>query len=180
VLLLHQYGSNRASWLPLIPALLEAGFGVLTVDQRGHGDTGGGEDWELAEADVPLWIDWLRDQPGIDPENLSVAGASIGSNLALRSMANDERIVTAIALSPGLDYFGVTTEDALTTVAKRPVMLVAGQRDRESADAVRVLGSLAAGDVLVRIYTHGAHGTGIFMLEQDLVPTIVMWLASHS
>jgi len=181
VLLLHQYGSQKQAWdIALVTPLLDAGYAVLAVDQRGFGDTGGGEDWELAELDVQTWLDWLREQPGIDPERLNIVGASIGSNLALRSMANDERVVTAVALSPGLDYFGVTTEEAITAIGERPVYLVAAQHDSESADAVRTLGALAAGEVRVRIYTHSAHGTGMFMLEYGLAPSIVAWLDAYN
>lgn len=179
VLLLHQYGSRKESWDPLITPLTDAGFGVLAVDQRGHGETGGDEDWDLAEQDVQRWLDWLREQPGVDPEQLSVVGASIGSNLALRGMANDDRVVTAVALSPGLDYFGRTTADAIATIGPRPIFLVAAQRDTVSADAVRALVQAAEGDVQARIYPRSPHGTGIFLLEDDLAPAIVNWLEAH-
>ena len=129
VLLLHMLNSNRAAWAGLIPPLQEAGYAVLAVDMRGHGQTGGRADWPLAEADVQTWLDWLRAQEGVDPARLSLVGASIGANLALRGMANDPDVLTAVALSPGLDYRGVTTADAIATIDDRPVMLVAGQGD---------------------------------------------------
>ena len=39
VILLHMYRSDRAAWKPLMPALHEAGFAVLAIDMRGHGDS---------------------------------------------------------------------------------------------------------------------------------------------
>jgi dienelactone hydrolase len=176
VLLLHQFGSRKEAWIDIVPGLLDAGYGVLAIDIRAHGETGGDYDWPRAEDDMQLWLDWLREQPGIDPERLNIVGASIGANLALRGMAADPQVVTAVALSPGLDYENLTTEDAMVTIGERPVFLVAAQRDTESVTAVKALASLAEGDTLVRIYPHGAHGTGIFMVEDDLAPLIVTWL----
>jgi pimeloyl-ACP methyl ester carboxylesterase len=107
VLLMHQNQSNRQSWEPLIGPLLEAGFNVLTVDLRAHGETGGARDWEAALEDVQTWLDWLREQPTVRDSGIATVGASIGSNLALVGCANDPTCVTAIALSPGVDYFGI-------------------------------------------------------------------------
>jgi pimeloyl-ACP methyl ester carboxylesterase len=179
-LLLHMLGSQKEAWGDLVPPLVEAGYAVLAVDLRGHGETGGSNDWPLAEDDTRHWLDWLREQDGIDPLRINLVGGSIGSNLALRGMANNPAVVTAVALSPGLDYRGVTTEDALSTIAERPVFLVAAQRDTYSADSVKTLVTLAQGDTRVRLYPHGAHGTGIFMLEDDLAPSIIDWLNAHN
>jgi len=180
VLLLHQLSSTRRAWADLIPLLPEAGYGVLAVDMRGHGATRGSQDWPLAEQDLHLWLDWLRAQEGIDPARLNIIGASIGSNLALRGMAGDEAVVTAIALSPGLDYRGVTTEDALETIDRRPVMLVAGQSDYESANSVRELGLLLKGDSLMRLYATSTHGTAMLADRPTLMPLIVNWLEEHN
>ncbi len=180
VLLLHMLGSNKESWGPLTPTLLDAGYAVLAVDMRGHGETGGPVDWPKAEQDVQLWIDWLRTQPGVDMDRVSLVGASIGSNLALRGMANDPGVVTAVALSPGLDYRDVTTSDAVQTIGTRPVFLVAAHGDAYSDDSVKQLGLLATGDTLIRLYGGSAHGTALFAVEDDLAPLIVNWLDAQS
>jgi len=175
-LLLHMLSSRKEAWSPLMPALQEAGYAVLAIDMRGHGETGGALDWPAAEQDVHLWIDWLRAQPGVDAERVSLVGASIGSNLALRGMAHDPGVLTAVALSPGLNYRDVTTSDAVQTIGDRPVFLVAAHRDAYSDDSVKQLALLAAGDVLIRLYPGSAHGTALFAVEGDLAPLIVSWL----
>lgn len=180
VLLLHMLGSARIMWRPLIPSLAEAGYAVLAVDMRGHGDTRGARDWPLAEQDVQAWLDWLRAQEGIDPARLNVVGASIGANLALRGMANDPALITAVALSPGLDYYGVTTEDALSVIGKRPVYLVTGQGDRSSAESVRALAGQLTGEGLVRFYDTFAHGTALLPEQDTLAPSIIHWLEWHN
>jgi pimeloyl-ACP methyl ester carboxylesterase len=179
VLLLHQFGASKTSWGPLIPALYDAGYTLLAVDLRGHGETGGSLDWPLAEQDTQTWLDWLREQPGVDPERLSIIGSSIGSNLALRGMADDERVVTAVAISPGLDYYGVTTQDAIETIGQRPVFLATAQRDTQSSAGVKTLATVVQGDALVRIYRGNAHGVSLFS-QGDFIPMIVSWLDTHN
>lgn len=184
VLLMHQNGSSRASWQPLLPALIESGYAVLAVDLRGHGETGGDEDWDAATGDVQTWLDTLRAQPGVRADAIATIGASIGSNLALVGCANDEQCVTAVALSPGLDFFGVQPEAAVTEgLRARSALLVAAQGDRESAEAVRQMLANAQGDIAARLYAHGRHGTNMFPIRQrpddPLAMLILDWLNEH-
>jgi pimeloyl-ACP methyl ester carboxylesterase len=180
VLLLHQNRSSKESWSPLLPYLYNAGYASLAVDMRGFGETGGAMDWPLAEQDMFTWVNWLREQPGVDPERVSLIGASIGANLALRGMAADERVVTAVALSPGLNYFDMTTPDAITAIGDRPVYLVASHSDAPSGSDTKQLAALAAGQLLVRLYPGSTHGTNLFMVQDDLIPTITAWLDVHN
>lgn len=178
VILMHMLSSTRRAWEPLIPALVnEYGIAVLNIDLRGHGETGGRPDWTLAEGDVQTIIDWLRTQEGIDPANLSLIGASIGSNLAIRGWANDPMIRTAVALSPGLDYRGVTTLDAVSANSDRALMLVAARQDTYSADSVIELFAATSGDAVLRLFDGSRHGTELFREEADwLVYSIGDWI----
>ncbi len=184
VLLMHQLGSHRRSWSDLIPALLDAGYNVLTVDLRGHGETGGKVDWTAAQTDTRTWLSWLRQQPGVRAAAISIIGASIGSNLALVGCAADEQCVTAIALSPGLDYFGVKTDTAVTEgLRKRSALLVAAQADGQSSNGIKELVAAAKGDIGVRLYAGAAHGTTMLQsrkLQTGLITLIIDWLNEHT
>jgi hypothetical protein len=89
--------------------------------------------------------------------------------------------VTAIALSPGSDYFGVTPADAVSAGLRlRSALLVSAQNDHPSIDGVRELFGLATGEVGVQIYNDAIHGTGMFVPHGDsLIPMIVNWLNAH-
>jgi pimeloyl-ACP methyl ester carboxylesterase len=181
VLLMHMYGGRRSDWQPLIPALLEAGFNVLAVDLRGHGETGGSEDWAAATTDVATWLAWLREQPNVRPEAISIVGASIGSNLALLGCALDELCVTAIALSPGLDYFGVQPAESLAEMRGRSIFLFASHSDSTSAIAVREITNDFRGELGVRLYAGSAHGTNLFARRADSVVSIIVdWLVEQT
>jgi pimeloyl-ACP methyl ester carboxylesterase len=184
ILLLHMLSSNRTAWEPILPVLVgEYQFAVLNIDMRGHGETGGAQEWTLAEADVETLIDWLRQQDGIDPDAISIVGASIGSNLAIHGWSNDENIATVVALSPGLDYRGVTTTDAVESQPDRPIMLVASRNDFPSATAINNLYALTSGYAAVRMYDGNLHGTNLFRDEDIsvyLAYAIAEWVDENS
>jgi pimeloyl-ACP methyl ester carboxylesterase len=184
ILLLHMLSSNRTAWEPVLPVLVaEYQFAVLNIDMRGHGETGGSQEWTLAEADVQTLIDWLREQDGIDPDAVSIVGASIGSNLAIRGWSNDENVATAVALSPGLDYRGVTTANAVEIQPNRPIMLVASRNDFPSATAINDLYDLTSGYAAVRMYDGNLHGTNLFRDEaitNYLAYAIAEWVDENS
>lgn len=182
VLLMHMNNSNRDAWRPVIQPLVDAGYNVLTVDLRGFGRTGGSRDWELARTDVLTWLEWLRTQPEVDAAFVSTMGASIGSNLAVVGCGDDPDCVTAIALSPGLDYFGVKPAEALeTTLENRSALIVTAHNDRQSVSGVGGMLEAAEGEVGLRIFTGASHGTNLFLTYGDrLIPLIIDWLDEHN
>ncbi|MCY3979023.1 MAG: alpha/beta fold hydrolase [Chloroflexi bacterium] len=180
ILLLHMLNSNRAAYAPLIPDLREAGYAILNIDLRGHGDSGGPRDWDLAINDVALgWISWLAENDHLSESGLAIIGGSIGANVALISCAQVEVCRGAIALSPGLDYRGVKPESALVDgLADRAALLVASQNDASSSTAIRQMFLNAKGDVTARLYRGRAHDTRLFDSEYDSVSVmIIAWLA---
>jgi alpha-beta hydrolase superfamily lysophospholipase len=181
VLLLHILGSQRNAWTPLIPELTNAGYNVLNVDLRGQGETGGSADWVAAQDDTQLWLNWLNVREEV--ESSSIIGASIGSNLALINCANDAYCVTAVALSPGLDYRGVMPEDAVINgLTEKSALLVAAYNDRQSIDGVRQMATSATGEIGMRVYRGAAHGTNMFNdpFASNVTEVIVNWLDEHT
>ena len=59
IIALHMLNSKRSAYAPIIPDLHAAGYAILNVDMRGHGESGGSRDWDAAIADIADWIDWL-------------------------------------------------------------------------------------------------------------------------
>lgn len=179
VLLLHQLYTTRRSWKPLIVPLLDAGFSVLAVDLRGYGATQGRIDWQKAVGDVSVWADWLHS--AAETDYVAVIGSSMGSNLALVGCANDLRCRTAIAISPGLNYYGVRTGSALAEgLRERSALLIYSARDRYSAVGVPRMAELATGEIHVQRYEGNVHGMDLFQTQgKDLIPRIIDWLRTH-
>lgn len=181
IMLLHMLGGNRSAWEPMILPLLDAGYNVLNVDMRGHGETRGSNDWDLAEADKQLWIDWINAQNGVRPESIAIVGGSIGSNMALIACANDPSCVTAVALSPGLDYRGVQPLTAVTEgLSDRSALLVGSYNDGTVVSDMLAMATEASGDIGLRMYRGRLHGTNMFRAEEyDIVSVVISWLDEH-
>lgn len=179
IMLLHMLNSSRSAYDPLIPYLQAAGYALLNIDMRGHGESGGTRDWDAAIDDVVTgWSGWLEAVAHIGEDGLAIIGGSIGANVALISCAEIVTCHGAIALSPGLDYRGVKPETALVDgLADRSALLVAAQNDRSSAEAIRRMFLNAKGDVSARMYRGRAHGTRLFDSEYESVSRLILhWL----
>lgn len=178
VLVMHQNRSKRSSWEPLIPALVDTGYVVLSVDLRGHGETGGTVSWTLAQEDTQAWLGFLLAHEAVNPEKIATLGASIGSNLALVGCAANDACETAIALSPGLNFFGVEPEEAVSDgLRRRSALLIAARGDTDSAVAVRQMAGSSQGALGLRVYEGFAHGTDLFDDNLESVKTLIIsWL----
>lgn len=177
VLLLHMLGSERGAWADPAAELAAAGYVALAVDMRGHGETGGTNDWDLAAEDLELAWAYLASRPEVDQERTAVIGASIGANMALVTGAAEPAVQAVGLLSPGLDYQGVTTLDALADYGHRPLLIVASEGDTTAASASQTLSELAPAGAELEIYPGNAHGTNIFAAQPALIDLITAWLA---
>ena len=180
VLLLHMLGGKRSDWdeTGFINLLNEEGYATLTLDLRGHGDSRAEVDWAKAEEDINIVWEWFTTQPEVDSANSMIIGASIGSNLALRTAANQPTAKAAVLLSPGLNYREVTTDDAIATL-DRPVLMVAMTLDSYSADSVVSLNEINPDHSIASIEEGSAHGTRMFGPYEGLEALIIEFLASN-
>ena len=177
VILLHMLGDDRTVWgeVGLAADLVAAGYAVLVVDMRGHGETGGAADWTLAADDLSRVWDAFVALDSVDDARTAVIGASIGANMALRLGVDRPDIRAVVALSPGLDYRGVSTAELPAAYGDRPLLLVASEDDAYSADSVRALAESAA-NARVEVYATAGHGTNMFAAAPELTPLIIDWL----
>jgi alpha-beta hydrolase superfamily lysophospholipase len=183
MLLLHQLYTTRLSWGAVIEPLLSSGFDVLAVDLRGYGLTRGALNWGKAQSDTQLWLDWLAAEPGIRDDAIFLMGSSMGSNLALAGCASEDApCAGAVALSPGLEYFGVGTAAAF--MAGPPALVVYADRDsiprRDVPRMIELLEEAGRADaVTFVVYPGRAHGIQL-LAEPDLLPQIIAWLIAQS
>lgn len=176
VILIHMLHGDRSQWEHFPEQLSAAGYAVLSIDLRGHGASGGAVDWELAVADLQQVWDEFTSREEIDPERTSFIGASIGANLSLIASSNEPSVRTAVLLSPGLNYAGVETEQAMENLAGRPVLIAASNDDTYAANSSTRLVEIARGESNLVLYEDAGHGTLMFRSQPELAQIIIDWL----
>ncbi len=95
VLLFHGVADNRYGTEEHARVLLQSGYGVVMMDSRAHGASGGdmaSYGW-LARKDVSAVIDELERTE--HPEHLYALGISMGAGIALQAAGSDARIEAA-------------------------------------------------------------------------------------
>lgn len=184
VLLLHMLPATKESWNEFAEKLNNEGFTVLAIDLRGHGEsTNNGTlnyktftdaQHQASIKDVEAAVSYLKKQ---NAKNISIAGASIGANLALVYQSEHSEIKKTILLSAGQNYRGVMAEPAAEALQEdQKVFLVEGSSDSSSAGTADVLSSALSGDREVMIYNTSAHGTNLFEEHPELMNELVEWL----
>ena len=99
VVLLHGAGSTRSDVLDEAAVLVRHGFGILLVDARGHGDSGGRAmdfGW-YGDSDIAAATGYLARRPDVDPQRIGVVGMSMGGEEALGASATNELIRAVVA-----------------------------------------------------------------------------------
>ena len=187
-ILLHMMPATKESWDALADKLFEHGYASLAFDQRGHGESTMGDtldyktftpqQQQAKRLDLEAALDWAHAQ-GFDNAHIVLIGASIGANLAIRALAQHHEIPLAIALSPGLDYRGVKTDDAIQSLSpnQKVVLVASDDDDRPSWDSVHELHSLNPSTVLIERHGLG-HGTNMIDRDASLVDELLTYLSA--
>lgn len=99
VVLLHGAGSTRSNVLDQAVVLADAGFGVLLIDARGHGESGGRAmdfGW-YGDADIAAATAYLETRPDVDRDRIGAVGMSMGGEEAIGASRDNELIRAVVA-----------------------------------------------------------------------------------
>ncbi len=140
--------------------------------------------------DVQAAIEFLATREVVDPARIGLLGATWGTDHVLKAAIGDARIKTIVLLSPGGG--GGVPETEMTqylTTSDVPILSftseddtygdgltegwVGAKTDLEVARKVYFLSKSKYSQLVV--YSHGAHGSGIFDIQPEVRPTIVRW-----
>jgi len=99
LVLLPGAGGTRADTVSHAAVLARNGYGVLAIDPRGGGESGGhGMLWGWhGERDVAGGVTYLGGRADVDPAKIGALGLSMGGEEAITAAAADPRIATVVA-----------------------------------------------------------------------------------
>jgi len=97
------HGFAGARYPALAAHLAGLGYGVLSFDFRGYGQSAGDRGNVVPRdqiSDIRHAVGWLENRPEIDPEQIAVIGSSLGGSIAIMAAAIDPRIKACVAGCP--------------------------------------------------------------------------------
>lgn len=201
LLLLHGTGQRKEDWKRLAFPLTRAGYGVLAVDLRGHGESRvspSGEEltWKKLRAtptandfadmsrDAEAAVGWLAGQ-GVPEDSIGLIGSEVGGSIAIRYAATHQKVPLVVMLSPGMRWQEVLTPNALRALRRpipTPVLMIYSEADKRTAKEVPILHSFAKFAVGERhatlITVPQERGTRMLSAQRFLVGRILDWLGN--
>lgn len=164
VIYLHEYNHTQRDWWAEAARGGPGDPSALTLDLRGHGDSGGDDnDFRLMAGDVRTVIVTARAR-GF--QRIAIVGAGMGATVAVLAARNDQAI-TVVGLSLAADFADLDALDAATEVAPR-LSIVAAREDlsaRESLEQITRSGRIEASRAL--LLPGRAHGMALLRLESE-------------
>jgi pimeloyl-ACP methyl ester carboxylesterase len=191
VILVHQLGSTRAEWAPLLERLhAEPAIATLAIDVRGHGESTAGpdgralssrdfsnEEWAAIPRDVEAAAAFLRSEgSAIRPARIGVVGASIGSSAAIVAASGDAALDPIVALSPGRAYHGIDAITPGVQLAGRGFLGVVAEAEADGVETARALARITATEAVV--VPGDAHGVRLFDARPELLDRVEAFLRS--
>ncbi len=114
VVLLHGWESSAQGMLPHAKYLFGAGHNVFLFDVRGHGDSAPMDYMSLIRftEDIESALEFLKNRPDVDPQNLSLFGHSLGAAASIVVGARHPEI-RAVVVSSSFSFFERMNRDML-------------------------------------------------------------------
>jgi fermentation-respiration switch protein FrsA (DUF1100 family) len=103
VIVVHAYNGNRTGVIYHAGMLARHGYGVLLLDLRAHGESGGNTftfGWN-ADQDVFAALDYLQNRPDVNPDAIGALGLSIGGEIVLQAAAHTPQLKAVVAEGSG-------------------------------------------------------------------------------
>jgi hypothetical protein len=200
VLLFHQSNRTRKAWDDVAGQLAAAGINTLTIDSRGHGESGGKEAKQKWAGDLDTAFQYLISQPGVQRDVIGVGGAGVlGVEYSVETAGRHSAEVKSLAL-----LSGETSQDGrqfLRQASQLPELFVVADDDEYPpiVEAMELLYITASnpGRKLVhysaaeeapwiwyepfdigRVPAAGGHGTDMFKVHPKLPGIIAHWFVT--
>ena len=102
VALVHGHGGNRVDMMPEAELFVSRGYGVLALDSRAHGESGGDLDTygDRERADISAALDFLSAQADVLAGHIALLGFSSGTSQLALVATTDKRVAALVLEAP--------------------------------------------------------------------------------
>jgi uncharacterized damage-inducible protein DinB len=199
VLLFHQSNRDRKSWDDVAGQLAAAGINTLTVDSRGHGESGGKYDKQSWPPDLDAAFQYLILQSGVNHEVIGAGGAGwLGVHNSVETARRHSAGVKSLVLLSGetlrpqlqflheasqlpeLFVFSDDDEYPPTQQAMQLLYVTASSPSKKLVhySAAEEAPWLWYEDSSGKVPANGGHGTDMFAVHPELPGIIVHWFVT--
>jgi tetratricopeptide (TPR) repeat protein len=202
VLLFHQNNRTRTSWEGVARQLAATGINTLTIDSRGHGESGGTREYDRQkwQGDVETAFQFLISRPGVQRDAIGLAGpGSDGVINALETASLHPNEVKSLVMLSGDSFpWGI---EFLHQAWQLPELFVISDTDEYPPTVETMLWLYARASSPMRKLIHysasqdapwlwyetsdpskvpatGSHGTDLFKTHPDLPGIILQWFVT--
>lgn len=164
VVYLHEYQRTQRDWWGEAARGLPGDPSTMTLDLRGHGDSGGDhQDFSLMAGDVRTVIAYAR---GRGYQRIVLVGAGMGGTVAVL-VAREEPAVTVVGLSLAADFAGLDALEAAAAAASR-LTIVASRDDLSARESLEQIARTARLDGSRALLLPGrAHGRALLTADSE-------------
>lgn len=196
ILMIHWRNGSHQEWEPLVEPLHAAGYNLLVIDMRSEDLYASDEGYEMDLADAQLWLNWLSEQPNVQPNALVAMGIRRGANVAIIACIKYHNCTTSIALSPTTDSnptFGyhdsIDLRTALVDIGdiNAHSVLVIDQRSAANILDMRHMSDFLCCNIELNMHIYPSdrdyNPDGIQMIEAHMgsaLPLITFWVETHT
>jgi len=188
VILVHQLGSSRSEWAPLIERLhASPSITTLAIDMRGHGESTTGtsgeiefhafdhEAWAQTQEDVLAAVAFLSsEESGVRPARISAVGSSIGSTAVVAAAAREPRLASFAVISPGRAYHGFDSLTPMLDLGSRGFFAIVSRDETEGVETAQAMARVTGTEAMVVDGT--THGVAVFTAEPATLDRLVAFL----
>ncbi len=159
LLLIHSQKSDLGEWKPWLPLIKRYGFGYLSMDLRGHGDSfvtpdgsttswrsfspsGSDNEYNKMLRYVEAGLAFLSTN-SVSGERTVLVGDVLGANLAIKAAAIHPEVAMVIAVSPVLNVNDVLSVNPLRAYGTRPLLMIGGAGQGRQYKELQLLNDIA-------------------------------------
>ncbi len=165
VIYLHEYHRTQRDWWPEAAAGVAGDPSALTLDLRGHGDSGGDhQDFGFMADDVRVVVAFARAR---GYERIAIVGAGMGGTVAAL-VAREEPDVSVVGLSLPADFADLEALEACAAIGPR-LTIVAAREDLSARESLEQITRNAHLDPSRALLLPGrAHGIALLRGESEV------------